>query len=326
MVFKLVETIIIATVAFQFIPGSWEGDLQVLEVMPRESIVGAIEWPSVLPNAGDVAMSNLPEAEERPAPKKNNSESYGVKTTSSNAIVVDLVTGKILFEKNITEQRPVASITKLMTALVFLENNPGWDEEHIIRNTLTVGNNNFYEGEAVSHDDLFCSALVGSDNTAARNLAYAAGMTLDEFVVKMNEKSAEMGLTAVFVDPVGLDADNRASVMDVAKILRAALGHDEVRNCTQKKFYEFTSASGKYHYIKSTNDLLKSFINKEPYSILAGKTGSLIAAGYCLAIAVEHEGHSILVASLNSESDYSRFQDVKSMVYWVFENYEWPEL
>jgi len=326
MVFKLIETIIIATVAFQFVPGNWEGDLNTLEEMSRESIVGAVEWPATLPQAEDAHMASLPEAGSRPAPEKLNPDSYGIKTTSNNAIVVDLASGKILFEKNINDARPIASITKLMTALVFLENNTDWEKTHLVRNVLGVGNNNFYEGEAVKHKDLFYAALIGSDNTAARNLAYASGMNLDEFVSQMNLKAQEMGLTSIFADPVGLDPANRSSVLDVVKILKATLEYGEMQDCTQRKFYEFTSVSGKYHYIKSTNDLLKSFINQEPYSIEVGKTGSLLAAGYCLALVVENDGRKILVASLNSESDYARFQDVKSLVYWVFENYKWPEL
>jgi D-alanyl-D-alanine carboxypeptidase len=70
---------------------------------------------------------------------------------------------------------------------------------------------------------------------------------------------------------------------------------------------------------------LSSFINRSPYSIVAGKTGSLLAAGYCLGVVVEKEGNSVLIISLNSSSHYSRFQDVKSLAYWAFSNYEWPQ-
>jgi len=326
MLFKLIESLVVATVAFQLVPGSWTPVTYDPEALAPEIISGEIIWSESLPEAGDIAIAALPKAGEIPEPVKINEDSLGIKTTATNVIVADLATGKILFEKKADEARAIASITKLMTALVFLDNNPGWDEVVTVRDALVIGNNNFYSGERVKVKDLFSSALIGSDNTAARNLAYATGMGLDEFVVKMNEKAQAMELDeASFVDPVGLDPKNRASALDVVKILRSIVEYEEVTAVTTKKFHEFRSVSGDYHYIKTTNDLLSSFINKKPYSVLAGKTGSLLAAGYCLAMAVENDGNAVLIVSLNSESDSARFQDVKSVAYWVFKNYEWPE-
>ena len=326
MFFKLIESLVVATVAFQLVPGSWTPVAYDLNGVQPELVSGEIVWQESLPVAGDIAVASLPKAGEWPEPVKINEESLGIKTTATNVIAVDMASGKILFEKNADQARPIASITKLMTALVFLDNNPGWSEPITVKNVLSIGNNNFSAGERVKAKDLFYSALIGSDNTAARNLAYATGMTMEEFVNAMNEKALEMELSeANFVDPVGLDPTNRASAIDAIKILRAALGHNDVLLATQKKAHEFRSLSGDYHYIKTTNDLLSSFINSEPYSVIAGKTGSLLAAGYCLAMAIEKDGNVVLVVSLNSESNFYRFQDVKSVTYWVFENYEWPE-
>lgn len=325
MIFKLIGNLVIASVAFQMVPGSWTPVVADPAAASNEIIRGEVSWASSLPEAGDIAITALPDAEPVKQPVKNNENSLGVKTTASNIIAVDLKTGKILFEKNGDEARPIASITKLMTVLVLMENNPGWDEVITIRNVISVGNNSFYEGEKVKLIDLFNAALVGSDNTAARNLAYATGMTMEDFVQAMNDKAAELGLAkANFFDPVGLDPKNVASPLDVVKILRAAIGYEEVTRATQKRAYEFKSVSGKNHYIKSTDDLLAGFINKPPYKIHAAKTGSLLAAGYCLVMAVENQGNVVLIASLNSKNDFYRFQDVKSLAYWVFENYDWP--
>lgn len=325
MIFRLIESLVVATVAFQLVPGSWTPVAYDIGSIAPELVSGGIVWQESLPTAGDIAVASLPKAGERPEPIKINDGSLGVKTTATNVIAVDLSSGKILFEKNSDQARPIASITKLMTVLVFLDNNPGWNEPVTIKNILTVGNNNFSAGELVKAKDLFYSALVGSDNTAARNLAYATGMSMEEFVTAMNAKAVEMELKeANFVDPVGLDSANRASAIDVVKILRAAIEIDDVLLATQKKAYEFRSLSGNYHYIKTTDDLLSSFLNKDPYSVVAAKTGSLLAAGYCLTMAIEKGGNVILIVSLNSETDFYRFQDVKSLAYWVFENYEWP--
>ena len=326
MLFKLIESLVVATVAFQLVPGSWTPVAFDLNSVPQEIVSGEIIWQESLPVAGDIAVASLPKAGEWPEPIKINDESLGIKTTATNVIAVDLASGKILFEKNADQARPIASITKLMTALVFLDNNPGWNEQVTIKNVLSIGNNNFSAGERIKAKDVFYSALVGSDNTAARNLAYATGMSMEEFVSAMNAKALEMELSeANFVDPVGLDPANRASAIDVIKILRAALESNDVILATQRRTYEFRSLSGDYHYIKTTNDLLSSFINNPPYSVVAAKTGSLLAAGYCLAMAIEKDGNVVLVVSLKSESNYYRFQDVKSLAYWVFENYEWPQ-
>ena len=326
MLFKLIESLVVATVAFQLVPGSWTPVAFDLNSVPQEIVSGEIIWQESLPVAGDIAVASLPKAGEWPEPIKINDESLGIKTTATNVIAVDLASGKILFEKNADQARPIASITKLMTALVFLDNNPGWNEQVTIKNVLSIGNNNFSDGERIKAKDVFYSALVGSDNTAARNLAYATGMSMEEFVSAMNAKALEMELSeANFVDPDGLDPANRASAIDVIKILRAALESNDVILATQRRTYEFRSLSGDYHYIKTTNDLLSSFINNPPYSVVAAKTGSLLAAGYCLAMAIEKDGNVVLVVSLKSESNYYRFQDVKSLAYWVFENYEWPQ-
>jgi len=326
MIFKLIGNLVIASVAFQLVPGSWTPVAFDAEARPAEIISGEVIWQESLPMAGDVATASLPTAGTRPAPQKIDESSLGVKTTATNVIAVDLVSGKILFEKNADVSRSIASITKLMTALVFLENNPGWDEEMTIQNPIVVGNNNFAAGERVKIRDVFYSALVGSDNTAARNLAYATGMSMEEFLQAMNDRAAAMELDgANFADPVGLDSDSRASALDVVKILRAALGYEEILEAGKKRAHEFRSINGTYHYVKSTDELLSSFINRPPYRIITAKTGSLLAAGYCLAMAVEHDGHTVLIVSLNSATDADRFQDVKSLAYWIFQNFEWPE-
>lgn len=326
MLFKFISNIIIASVAFQLVPGNWTEVAADPSALSSEIIRGEVIWAESLPEAENVATAVLPMAEEKKFPTKIDAESLGVKTTATSVIVVDFETGKILFEKNPEAVRAIASITKLAAALVFLDNNPGWDEPVTITNVLTLGNNNFYSGEMVTAKDLFYSALVGSDNTAANNFANAVGMSMEDFVKEMNVKAGELGLVnTFFVDPVGLDPDNKSTALDLVKILREAAMSEDIQTATRLRTYEFRSISNDYHYIKSTDDLLSGFINRAPYTIVAGKTGSLLAAGYCLALAVEKDGHTILIISLNSADHFSRFQDVKSLTYWTFNNYIWPE-
>jgi D-alanyl-D-alanine endopeptidase (penicillin-binding protein 7) len=213
-----------------------------------------------------------------------------------------------------------------MTALIFLEKNRDMDRVLKIKRKLEIGNNDFYSGEEVKARDLLYSALIGSDNTAAENLALSLEMSGEEFIAAMNAKAAEMDFQKTyFADPVGLNPKNKSTALEVAKILKEAFNYDDIRRAAEMKSYEFISVSGKRHFIKSTDRLLSSFINRPPYSILAAKTGSLQAAGYCLAMVVEYEGNAVIIVSLGSRDDASRFQDVKSLAWWTFSNYKWQE-
>lgn len=326
MLFKAIGNLIIAAVAFQLVPGGWTEVAVHPGAATAEIVSGVISWGSELPPAKDVAVAALPQAASVRAPQRIGDQSLGVVITAPSAIVADLASGRILYAKNPDEVRSIASITKLMTALIFLEKNQDMDRVLKIRNRLDIGNNDFYAGEEVGAKDLLFSALIGSDNTAAENLALSFEMSEDEFVEAMNAKAAEMGLEKThFAGPVGLESENKSTALEVAKILKAAFAYDDVRQAAKMKNYEFYSASGKYHFIKNTDELLSSFINRPPYSIVAAKTGSLPAAGYCLAMAVENEGNAVIVISLGSRDDASRFQDVKSLAWWTFSNYKWQE-
>lgn len=312
MIFKLIGNLIIITVVFQVIPGSWTNALNERFNNP-ELILGQILWQGV-ENANDIGAAITDEA----TPEKD-SESLGVRISALSGVVVDKRSGKILFEKNSDEKRPIASITKLMTALVFLDSDQEMDDYYRVS---TCGE---FKNENIRKRDLFYSMLVASDNCAARFVALSTGKSMDEFVLAMNQRAAELGLrNTEFFEPTGLNQNNQSSALEIVKILREAINHSEIRDATTFFYYEFRSKEGNYHYLKNTDNLLGSFIDKAPYDIIGGKTGSLDAAGYCLALAVEHNGNEIIVVTLDSKDHYSRFHDVKSLVHWAFSNYKWP--
>ncbi|MBU0649070.1 serine hydrolase, partial [Patescibacteria group bacterium] len=212
------------------------------------------------------------------------------------------------------------SLTKLMTALVFLETEPNWEE------TVSVGSCGQFAYGKIKTKDIFSAALIASDNCAARELARQTGLNEVDFAQAMNQKAKSLGLSKTnFSDPTGLDAKNISTALEVAKILREILDWPKARNAASQFYYEFSSSAGKHYYAKSTDDLLWSFIHKYPYEIVGGKTGTLGEAGYCLALAVEKDGNEVIVVTLNNKSDYLRFQDAKSLTHWAFNTYEWPE-
>lgn len=269
----------------------------------------------------------LPRSEPFAPRKKEGSKSLGIETTAKSALVFDAGTGTILFDKNSREKTSLASLTKLMTALVFLDEKIDWGT------TIKMTYSDDREGgivyarapEEVTVEDLFKTMLVGSINNAAVALARSTGLTEAEFVEKMNVKAKEIGLTnTVFADPTGLLPDNQGTARDIAKLLKAALDREEIRGTVNQKVYIFSpQKSKKVYYVKSTDELLWSFMNEVPYTFLGGKTGYIEESGYNLAVEAERDGHKVIAVVLGSASAEERFKEVKGLVDWTFENYNW---
>ncbi len=260
-------------------------------------------------------------------PTRVHPTSVGVVTTAVSAFVLDRATRTPLFEKNIDEPRSIGSIVKLMTAHVFLETNPKLDASAAIesQDVRLGGTQHIIIGDFVTVRDLLKASLVGSDNSATAALARLSGMTEGDFVARMNEAAAEIGMErTTFADATGLSEDNRSIVSDLALMLDHILQNETIRTITQQPFVTITSTSGALYSVESTDDLLHSFLNQPPYAIVGGKTGYLPEAGYCLGtIFSEDGGHEIIVVVLGSETDQSRFQDVKSLAAWAYKVYDW---
>lgn len=275
----------------------------------------------------DAPQVGLPRAEPLPPQKKEGSASLGIETTARAALVFDEGTGAILFDKNSQEKRSLASLTKLMTILVFFDHKVDWNKKVQMLKTDDRDGGIVYahSPETVTVKDLFNMTLVGSVNNAAVALARSSGLSLKDFVAAMNKKAEEIGLTdATFADPTGLLPENQATARDVEKLLVKALDEEEVKETVVKKTYVFQPInSSKTYYVKSTDELLWSFLNEAPYELIGGKTGYLDEAGYNLAVEVQRDGHKIIVVVLDSETAEDRFKEVKGLADWTFENYIW---
>jgi len=256
-------------------------------------------------------------------PRRRITNSFEPIIDSESAIAVDISSKKILFQKNGFEPRPIASITKLMTALVFLDQNP--DMEQVVLVTQddngTGGPIQILPGESIKLEHLFKCALVGSINNAAYEIALASGVGYDEFIGKMNQKATEIGMkNANFVEPTGLSENNTATAEDVAILLREALYYEQINEVLLLPGYGFISEDGKQHYVKNTNLLLKSYLDIE-----GGKTGYIDEAGFCLVNLVRHAQcpQGIVVVILGAKSKEDRFQQNKFLAQWVFDNWKW---
>lgn len=262
----------------------------------------------------------------RRATKKDQSR-LGVDVGAVTAVALDWRTGEELYGKMPDSLRPIASITKLVTALVVLDAEPEWTKEvEVLGSDMRPGGIPYViPGERMTVENLFNVSLVASGNGATVALARSTGMTDEEFVFRMNRMAERLGMTdALFVEPTGLDARNVASARGVALLVREALSHQEIAEAVRRSEYSFRALSGLDHRVRSTDDLLGNFFMEEPFGFLGGKTGYVVEAGYCFGAAAENATKDKVIAvALGSESREARFDDVKRILYWVFDAYEW---
>ncbi len=257
-------------------------------------------------------------------PQRKITGSFGPVLKSASALAMDMESGKILFQKNGFEQRPIASITKLMTAMVFLDSQPDWGKPITITDDerLTGGRVIFEPGEKFKPEQLLEATLVGSLNNGAKALASAVSENnLDKFVEQMNFKAGQLGMENThFVGPSGLDPGNYSTAMDVAILLRNALNYELIRRALSRNNYVIYNLEGRRHIIKNTNKLLDSYLD-----IVGGKTGYIDEAGFCLANLVRspQAPAGIIVVILGAPTKEDRFQENKFLSQWVFDNWSW---
>lgn len=254
-------------------------------------------------------------------PHKKDNNSLGVKITAHSAAVLDKDSGIVLWKKNADGVRSIASITKLMTAIVFLENRPDWNTQITmeIRDEANGGIPDIKRGEVVRVKDLFYTALIASDNNAAMAMVRSTGLSNEEFVKKMNDKAKALGLeNTAFVEPTGLNDANHSTAIEVLQMAKYAFDIPDIRAVVGLAEYNFNSISGESHRIFSTNQLLSSYLDIE-----AGKTGFINSSGYCIVAEVKGDKANIISVVLGSETNPDRFQDLKILSGWILENFIW---
>jgi D-alanyl-D-alanine carboxypeptidase len=267
-------------------------------------------------------------SQELEAPVRIINKSFGLKTTAKSIMIVDDASGLVLYDKNSKEILPIASLTKLMTALVFLETDPDWEEviEIIAADQIEGAKVYLLTGEKVTIRDLFNLTLVASVNEAAVALARVAG--IEDFPAAMNKKAQELEMVdTYFLDPSGIEVENVSTPADLIKLAQAAFSQEEIVKALATKEYEFTVLNNQRQG-KATNNnkLLDSFLNYSGYQIIGAKTGYLNEAGYCLLLAIKKvEGPSLTLILLGTETITDRWQEAKGLIDWVFRNYQWPD-
>ena len=232
------------------------------------------------------------------------------------AIIYDSATGHVLWESNSQNQRSIASITKVMTAVVFMEDSPDLSEEIVVQPSDVRAASTTYirSGYHVTKGDLLHLTLIASDNAAARALARVSSLGSEAFIARMNSKAAELGLTNTsYADPSGLLSANVSSAYDMAKLITYVSGDERIASVMRTQTYTVT-AGRRVINIHSTNQL----VMKGDVDVQAGKTGFISKAGYCLAtlLRLPQGGPEVAVVVLGAKSNAGRFWETRHLLNW----------
>lgn len=232
--------------------------------------------------------------------------------TTQSAISYDLTTGRLLYEKNGKEKSPMASLTKIMTAIVAFENIDVNSSIRVSKNAATVGENamGLSEGEELSFEELLYGLMLPSGNDAAEALAQGSPMGRDNFIHEMNKKAEDLGLSNThFTNPSGLEGDGAqyTTAYDLLVITKYAMENTLFLKVvgTYNHFIPATNKHKAYDLYNDTN-LLTSYPG-----VKGVKTGFTFEAGLCLVTYLEHEGHTIIAVLLNSQN---RRQEMKELL------------
>ncbi len=236
---------------------------------------------------------------------------------SSVAYVIDQDTSEVLLRKNDKAVLPIASLTKLMTALIVKELNLPMDEMIVITqddvDTEKGSRSRLRVGTELSRAELLHLALMSSENRAAHALGRSAPGGLSTFVAQMNNKARELGMRDTrFVEPTGLSSKNQSSAQDLAKLVNVAHADPTVREYSTWPQYEVAVGDRTLQY-NNTNRLVKN----PRWEIGLQKTGYISEAGRCLVMQTTIAGRNLIMVFLDSAGKLSRLGDAERVRQWV---------
>lgn len=242
--------------------------------------------------------------------------------SSTAGVAYDVEQGTIVAAKNADEAHPIASLSKLMTALVYLDRKPTFKnivtyqktDKALFCSCLYVN-----PGETMTANDLWHAMLIGSANNATRALVRSTNLSEEAFVKLMNEKAKTLGLaTLTFADPTGLDPANQGSARDMAKLAAIAFKNPEISRATVKESYTFsTRNTKKVHTVKNRNKMLDT-----GWQVTGIKTGYIEESGNCLITQVKGKttGRTIVSVILGAASAVKQYADTESTLSIGFAN------
>lgn len=245
---------------------------------------------------------------------------------SESAILIDEASGKILYEKNADAKLPMASMTKIMSMLIIMENinngNLKYEDKVIIsKNASGMGGSQVFlqEGEEYKVEALLKCIAVSSANDAVVAMAEKISGSVDAFVNLMNEKAKELGLTNThFANPHGLDNENHySSARDMAMLAQELLKHKDILKFTSIYEDYLTKPDGSQIWLVNTNRLVRFYDGVDGL-----KTGYTTEAGYCLTATARKNALRLISVVMKSSSGDARSKDTATLLTYGFNSYK----
>jgi D-alanyl-D-alanine endopeptidase (penicillin-binding protein 7) len=242
-----------------------------------------------------------------------------LRLASSKALIVNQNTGETLYAKSTDTPTPIASVTKLMTAMVMLDQQLPMDEILTIGegdvDTLKGTSSRLRVGTQLSRRDMLQLALMSSENRAAFALARTSPIGVANFVSAMNAKAAALGMThSHFVDPTGLNSENVSTAEDLVKMVKAAYQYPEIRTVTTTPEYSVPVHGYRQPLeFHNTNILVRN----GTWDIGLSKTGYINEAGRCLVMQAKIADQPLIIVLLDSWGKFTRIGDAQRIRKWM---------
>ena len=241
-----------------------------------------------------------------------------LKLASANVLVIDAAADRQIYAKAADEVTPIASVTKLMTAMVVLDGQQSLDDTLDIDTAdydfLKNSSSRLRAGTMLTRREMLRLALMASENRAAASLArhYPGGTRA--FVTAMNFKALSLGLTHThYSDPTGLSPENVSTASDLAKLVETAAEYPLIREFTTTPSYAVETDSGRLLGYNNSNALVK----KSDWDITLQKTGYIREAGKCVVMMVNIASKPFVIVLLDSLGKYTRFADAQRVKHWL---------
>jgi D-alanyl-D-alanine endopeptidase (penicillin-binding protein 7) len=236
---------------------------------------------------------------------------------SAAVMVQDAATGEVVINKNSEAVVPIASITKLMTAMIILDRGLDLEQRIVVSredvDTHKGTRSRLMPGTTLTRDELLLLALMASENRAAAALARTYPGGVQAFVKAMNEKGAELGMTdSQFVEPTGLSPSNVSSPRDLVKLVRAAHSYSLIREYSTRDKATIKAFNRPLRFV-NTNGLVRN----SHWEIELSKTGYISEAGRCLVMHVRLASKDLIVVLLDSWGKQSRIADANRIRKWL---------
>lgn len=247
------------------------------------------------------------------------SEATGPNLASVNAAVAVVGQEELMYGKNAHRSVPIASITKLMTALVVLESGEPLDAWLTFHERHTPAAANAYSRIRIDSQmrraDVLRIALMSSENFAAYTLARSHPGGFDAFIEAMNSKAADLGMTGTrFVDPTGLSADNVSTAADLVRLVNAAASHPEIREYSTTGYFRGQFRNPRYSLSFGNTNAL---VHRDSWGVALSKTGYLSEAGRCLVMVSRMDGKDVVTVLLDSLGTRSPMGDAGRIKRWL---------